>query len=365
MTHDLSANPLGTLPGAGGTRPLWMRFPRLYRTLPYVALAQLPTPLTEAPTLAAELGLRALILKRDDRCGVAYGGNKVRKLELLLADALHHKKRWVATYGGLGSHHCLATSVYALHFGLGSRLFHLHQPVTEHVRRNLRAMAATGAQMTPASSVDAGPTELAAWRDALSPDTYRIPLGGSSPRGAIGFVNAALELAEQTEPPDALVVALGSAGTLVGLQIGLAIAGWRSTRLVGVRVVDARVAAPERIQRLLESTHRELTDAGAEVSLEAVRAQPVEVLHTCFGQGYGEATDAGQEAAHRLQASTGVVLEQTYTAKAFAGLIEWAQGQGAGKGLLFWNTYNGRPIDRWVDARPIDTLEDSYRALIV
>jgi D-cysteine desulfhydrase len=174
------------------------------------------------------------------------------------------------------------------------------------------------------------------------PGTQLIPMGGSSPLGVLGFIDAGLELADQIEQgalpePERLYVALGTGGTAAGLAVGLALAGLR-TRVVGVLVTDRGTLQPNRrlVEWLARRAARLLARAGAEPGRLELRLE----IETGFrGAGYGHPTPACVEAVERAAQEEGLRLETTYTGKALAALI--ARESGGVDPVLFWNTYAG------------------------
>jgi D-cysteine desulfhydrase len=249
------------------------RFPALAGRLPRRALATLPTPVHRLAALGRDAGIAELWVKRDDRTGEPYGGNKVRKLEWLLADAIARGHRTVLTTGALGSNHALATTIYARAVGLRALLC---DSATDHRARPADALLdhAYGATIHAVLLIAAARRRVIGLllRGALGRDRpYLVPTGGSSAVGTLGYVNAGLELAEQVRAgelpePAAIVVPLGSGGTVAGLVAGLALAGL-ATRVIAIRVTDllppsaaflARLATArsERLRRLERSCRR-------------------------------------------------------------------------------------------------------------
>ena len=169
-------------------RPLFDRYPGLRDKLPLIELATLPTPIQAPQQLAREIGVDSLLLKRDDLSAQLYGGNKVRKLEFLLADALAGDYGAVLTYGGAGSNHALATAIYAKQSGLDCHAILAREPATESVAKKLLYHLDLGTQL---ESADTMPAIRAASERILASNgaVYEIPFGGSSWRGAAGFVN--------------------------------------------------------------------------------------------------------------------------------------------------------------------------------
>nr|WP_240901215.1 pyridoxal-phosphate dependent enzyme [Thioalkalivibrio sp. XN279] len=341
---------------------MFARYPRLVDTLPWRALGDWPTPVQQADPGFHGEACAGLWLKRDDRCAEPYGGNKVRKLEFLLGAALEQGCRGVFTFGVAGSNHALATAVYAAALGLEARLLLTPQSNSSFVGRNLRMGRWAGARHVHC------PTEAAARNAARAlelhgpqPAFYRVPGGGSSPLGAVGFVNAGLELAAQVRAgllpaPDAIYVALGTMGTAAGLALGLAAAGLK-TRLVLVRVVRQDIASPERFRALYHGAARLLHRADPRFPLRPLERARIEVRHDFIGPGYARFTAAGMAALGEARAAFDIGLEGTYTGKAFAALLaDLRAGRLAGQHALFWNTYNGQPM-------PAAALALDYRTL--
>lgn len=322
---------------------LFKRFPAL-KDLPYRSIGDFPTPLISVPALAKAAEIEELWIKRDDISANTYGGNKVRKLEFLLADALKTGARRVWTVGAIGSHHVLATSIYAKQAGLSVDVHHFPQPMTEHVRNNCLAVAATGANLR-LGGVFSLVLSVFAKKLHHSKNTYPIPAGGSSAVGALGYVNGALEIARQIqeknlEPFDAVFTAVGSCGTLAGLVVGFRLAEL-PIRLVGVRVVDKVIVNRKSIDRLIRGTVRIIQRYGVDVPTNIDVTYQLE--HGQFGDGYGYATDSGL-AAMALAKDEGITLEQTYTGKTFAGLLSTAKPLGFRR-VIFVDTFNSRTTD--------------------
>lgn len=338
--------------------PIFAAFPALRSAVGYTQLGTLPTPLDSYRGKDAGLRLDTLMLKRDDLSGRAYGGNKVRKLEFLLGDALRAGARGVVTFGVAGSNHALATSIYARASGLESYSMLTRQSNAAYVRRNLLRGLNAGAHLVPCDSEsDAVQAAARVIREAAGQGELivSIPGGGSSPLGCLGFVNAGLELAEQIRQrslpqPDRIYLALGTVGTVAGLLLGLRLAGL-STQVTAVRVVREDIARPERMLGLLQG-------AGQLLGLE--RAPDValpEIRHEFFGPGYARFTPEGVAAMEVARRTLGLKLEGTYTGKAFAALLEDCRnGRLEGKNVLFWNTYNSVPP-------PPEAMTEDYRSL--
>lgn len=315
------------------------------RAFAWRAIADTPTPVDRHQALAAELGARSLWIKRDDISGLKHGGNKLRKLEFLLAEALRRKCRGVLTYGAVGSNHILSTSFYARELGLECIGIVRPQPPTPYVEDTLRHHLLLGTRLEPAESPEAAAAvrarilaEEGAW--------YEIPLGGSSPLGSAGYVCAALELAEQVAAgecpaPDLIYLPCGSSGSTVGLDFGLALAGL-PTRIVAARVVTDQMTSMDRIRTLARELRTLLE--GACPPPAGSPLERVEFRAEFYGDGYAVASEAALEAIELMRDKAGTRLEYTYSGKAAAALIhDGRAGRFKDLDVMFWNTYNSRP----------------------
>jgi 1-aminocyclopropane-1-carboxylate deaminase/D-cysteine desulfhydrase-like pyridoxal-dependent ACC family enzyme len=314
------------------TLPLFRRFPGIAGRIPHLPLTTLPTPVERLA-----IGDAPLWVKRDDRTGEAYGGNKVRKLEFLLGEARHRGAPRLVTAGAAGSHHCLATTVYGREHGFDLTLVLFPQPPTPHVREVLGAVAARGAEIRPVPRMELVPAGLL--RERLRhrrSGCVVIPPGGSSPAGTLGYVSAGLELAEQVEAgempaPDVVHVAAGTLGTAVGIAIGLEMAGLPA-RVHAVRVVGRLVANPRAVRGLVRRTLQRLGEAGDAGAMLA----RIDLSGSHLGPGYGVATPAGAAAIHEA-ARSGLVLDSTYTGKVAAAALGAATTDPE-RVHLYWHT---------------------------
>lgn len=328
-------------------------FPRLEQRLPHVPLGTFPTPVHKLLNLSKILGLDNLYIKRDDLSGTVYGGNKVRKLEFLLGEALQAKAKEVMTVGFAGSNHALATAIYAQKVGLRSTSLLMPQLNAGYVRRNLLASYAYHARLCYYKSL--GHLCLGVIgqqvRGIIKNRTLTrfIPAGGSSPVGLVGYVNAAFELraqivAGEVPEPDLIYVPLGSMGTASGLILGLKAAGLK-TRVIPVRVIEERMACPKRMVRLIRQTAKLLSKADPSFPQVTIPEADLSIRNDCLGEGYACFTEKAVKACHLVKAEEGILLNGTYSAKAFSALLDdAAQGSLKGKTVLYWNTYNSRGL---------------------
>jgi D-cysteine desulfhydrase len=309
--------------------------------LPSAPLGRFPTPV-ERLALEAPPGVE-LWIKREDKAGELYGGNKVRKLELLLGDALARKKDRVVTFGALGSHHALATTIYARHLGLEAVLVLYPQPIDPHVLDDLLLDHVFGADIRDARHFTTAPAVALAAVAQAPRRTVLVPPGGSSSLGTVGHIEGALELAAQIKAgelpePDVLVVAFGTGGTAAGLSLGLALAGLK-TRVLAVRVVEPIVTTRSLLTSLVRGARGVLVRRGADPARIPKRPLArLEIDGSELGRGYGHPTPRAKAAKIAFEAA-GIALETTYTGKAAAAFLRLAR-KGEAKRLLFWHTFS-------------------------
>ncbi len=317
---------------------LHQRFPPLVESLPHLELSKRPTPVREL----AGLGIW---VKEDGAFGAGgWGGNKVRKLEWLIPDARRRGRRSILTFGGLGTNWGLATALYAREHGIETALALVDQPVDDHVTAQLARLEASGARIyrtrTKARTVAMLPWLLARNARGGRPP-YLLPAGGSSPVGALGYVEAALEIAAQVEdgalPEPAHVVApVGTGGTVAGLALGLQLAGLR-TRVVGVVVNDQLRLDPPVVARLARRTAKLLERRGARLGQLQLEPGMLDLTRDQIGAGYGHPTEAARRAA-ALAAEERLALDPVYAAKAVAGLLTLRAEGRLGGPVLFVHT---------------------------
>ena len=305
-------------------------------------LGHYPTPLSRLDTLSTKRA--ELWLKNDGLTNPDYGGNKVRKLERLLASAEERGARRVVTFGAAGSHHVYATTLFARARGLDVAAFIAPQARTSHAENMLRATAATDAELI---AVPFSVSALSGIRRAWRPGDFVIPPGGSTADGVWGYVEAVRELAEQLgdgaagAEPDIIVAPLGSGGTVAGIAAGVLREGLDS-HVIGVPVAKMRGGAkPLALALAARATVR---DRGAPELRRLSRL--LSVAPEFVGGGYGKPTAEGQEAL-QIAAGVGLALDPTYTAKAFAkalALVREATSSAAASGrekplkVLYWHT---------------------------
>ena len=339
------------------TLPLFERFPGT-AALPVAGIANLPTPLEPLSVETIAPVADGLWVKRDDLTNPVYGGNKVRKLDLLLGTALDEGRRTVITFGAYGSNHALATAVHARALGIEPHVILSPQSPTAYARATLLAHAGLGTHlhlvdgwegMREAVRVK---QELTA-RDDIEP--FIIPMGGTNALGATGYVNAALEVGERF---GSVYVAAGTLGTAVGLAIGFAAAG-AATRVIAVRVTPPDIASEEIARSLTGQTVAFLNGLDQSFPDLGFGDLHLELRHEFYEPGYAVPTP-DSEAAVAAASGVGLSLETTYTGKAMEALGFDARRGGLPDGeVLFWDTYHSgpKPAPGPVDALPVRLQE--------
>jgi D-cysteine desulfhydrase len=299
--------------------PLQLRFPSL--DLPRLPFAAQPSPVVE---------LGGLLVFDDRAHGTVWGGNKPRKLAWLLADALASGRQTLVTAGGLATHHGLATALYGAEHGLATTLLLVDQPLDDHARETYARIRASGARLVHAH----GPRRallLAPWVLATARRPYLIPVGGSSPLGVLGAVEAGLEMADALAGREVsrVVVAYGSGGSAAGAALGLRLAGLE-VPVTAVLVNDQTRTGVRRLAALADKALGLLRAHGADVGDVQVDPGWWELRTEWLGAGYGHRTAAGDAAMERLPG-----LEPVYTAKAAAAALTLPGP------VLLWHTQSG------------------------
>jgi D-cysteine desulfhydrase len=290
-----------------------------------------PTPVEEMSRLRAELGARPnLLVKRDDAISFGFGGNKVRKLEYVLAQAKAYDADTVVTVGGLQSNHARATAAAAAKLGLRCVLI-INGAKPERPTANALLDRLLGAEIEYIPSrnerADASERVLTRLRDAGCRPFF-LPLGASTPTGAFGFVTAIGELVGQGVVPDVIVHACSSGGTQAGLVAGVALYGI-NTRVIGVSADDPADAISSTVRRIIRGIE----------GLEAFDGE-IEVDDTRVGDGYGIPTAASREAQELAARTEALFVDHTYTAKAFGAMLAYLrEGRfDTDETVLFWHT---------------------------
>ena len=334
------------------TLPLFSRFPRLREHVPWMPLAIVPTPVARLSRLGEAWGLPELWIKRDDLCGSPIGGNKIRKLEFLLAD-VKSQGRDILAYGPVGSHWALATAWYGRQLGLNVDLVLFRDPAAPEHDPEHAWVLKIARSVSMCGSVYAVPFQgLPRLFKPKKSRPYLMPAGGASVRSTLGYVNAALELAEQVQRgempiPDFVVCALGTGGTAAGLLAGLELSGL-PTRVLAIRITDPRVANGFLTRRLAKKCLRLLDrKGGGSQPVPSLDASRLVIDKHGTGTRYGAPSPAGEEAAHAMMELEGLPLDDSYTAKAVAAIRRLTPEMSLSAArVLYWHTYHSQDLDK-------------------
>jgi D-cysteine desulfhydrase len=291
---------------------------------PRIALAQLPTPLVDAPHLARSLGVDRLLVKRDDLTGLEVSGNKIRKLEYVIADALAQGCDTLVTHGGYQSNHCRATAAAGARLGLRVRMFLRSPSDKPALDGNLLLDHLFGADISYHAPDDYNRDRKETVERIMNQERaagrkpYFFPVGASVPLGCWGYVRCMHELSTQCDPKKKLdvFVPLSSSGTLAGCVLGKALFGLNEWRVVGVPVSDSLEFFRPDVRQLIDG-------AIEQFQLDATASDtPVELLAGYIGEGYAIPYPEAMETLKLVARTTGLLLDPTYTAKGMHGLVD-------------------------------------------
>ena len=279
--------------------------------------AHLPTPVEALPRLSEALGGPRLLIKRDDQTGLAFGGNKTRKLEFLIAEARDQGAKTLVSGGALQSNHCRQTAAAAARFGFRCILV-LTGEKAKQPSANLLLDKLFGAEIVHVAERKD--------RDRILQETfnqaaekrmrpYLVPYGGSSPTGALGYAFAMKELMEQDLQADWIVFATSSGGTHAGLLLGQRVFGYKG-KVLGISVDESENWLKEHVSDLASLTSEKLG--------ERIEFTPGEVLADAShcSAGYGVLTEPEREAIRLFATCEGLLLDPVYTGRAAAGMID-------------------------------------------
>jgi L-cysteate sulfo-lyase len=323
---------------------------------PRVSLAHLPTPLEHLPRLSEHLGGPDIYVKRDDCTGLASGGNKTRKLEYSMGEALQQGADTIVTVGAVQSNHVRQTAAAACKLGLKCEVLLEHRVAepseTYSNSGNVfldRIFGANLREYPGGTDFDAAMAEVTDEVRNGGGTPYVVPGGASNPVGALGYVGCGIELLEQFEEQnlhiDHLVTATGSAGTHAGLAVGLRGSG-SDLRILGIGVNAPQDVQEERVFNLAVEIADMVGEPGC-VSRE-------DIIADCnyIGPGYGEHTDSMNEAILMLARYEGLLFDPVYSGKALAGMIDHVR-QGRfekGQKIVFLHTGGSAGLFAYADS---------------
>ena len=310
----------------------------LLEGLPSIALAAYPTPVEPMTRLRAAIGQGPrLLVKRDDAISFGFGGNKVRKAEMVAAEARAAGADTIITVGGVQSNHCRVTAAMAAKLGLGAEIV-VNGERPETLTANALLDHLYGARVHFVATREERMPAMKAVAERLRGEGHRpleVPLGASTPRAAVAFARAVGELADQVAAPDYIVHSSSSGGTQAGLVAGCALLGLH-TRVIGI-------SADEPAGELAETVRGIVAGIGTLLGMDGERLRAdclVEVDDRFIGDGYGIPSAQSIEAQELAARTEALVVDHTYTAKALAGLLGLVR-EGRFKPtdtVLFWHT---------------------------
>lgn len=361
-------------PSIVDSNPLFEVFPLLSKTIPYISLGTFPTPIQKLNNLRQELSIPNLYIKRDDLSGKIsqdgsrlFGGNKVRKLEFLLGEALEHNAKTVITFGCIASNHAVATAAYAQHLGLKTIIMVKPQPNSSIVRKNLLLMQHYGAdihfcpdgKMREKQTID----QFIEYKQRDGNFPYFIPTGGSMPVGIIGFVNAVFELREQIQAgqipePDRIYIPAGSWGSSVGLLLGIKAVHLKTkVMIIAIEPEENLEKHKEILFDLFNKTNKYLHSCDNTFPLFELTEKDFAINHAFTGNKYGQFTQEGYTAIKVFQEQENINLDGTYTAKAVAAMLDDLKNlENKNQVILYWHTYCGDSFESILSNQNYHTL---------
>lgn len=307
--------------------------------IPCLHFAHLPTPIEELPRLSEFLGGPRLLIKRDDQTGLAFGGNKTRKLEFLVAEAQEQGARTLISGGAMQSNHCRQTAAAAARFGFECTLV-LTGDLPEKPSANLLLDELFGARIVAVPDRKDRDRILQETFDSAVAEgrkPYLVPYGGSSRTGALGYAFAMEELMKQNVSADWIVFGTSSGGTHAGLVLGQRVFGFKG-KVLGISIDEPEEWLKDHVSQLASDASERLG--------ERIQFTPADVLANAdyCGAGYGVLTDAEREAVKLFAKYEGLLLDPVYTGRAAAGMIDLIRKGFFKKDetVLFWHT-GGQP----------------------
>ncbi len=306
---------------------------------PKISLGFFPTPLAELPRLSHALGGPAIFMKRDDQTGLAMGGNKTRKLEYLLGDAIAKGCDAIITAGAAQSNHCRQTAAAAAKLGLDCHLV-LGGEEPGSPNGNLLLDKLFGCHIHWAGEHRKGEDIPRIERQLLDAGKlpYLVPYGGSNELGALGFTQAVRELEEQRKgtPFTHIVFASSSGGTQAGLMLGKQMLG-KSYRVVGIKIDKEDTTEPPFESHVLNLANRTARLVGLN---HTFTSEDLILKANYLGGGYGVIGELEREAIALTAHTEGILLDPVYTGRAMGGLINMVRSGELAKEdrVLFWHT---------------------------
>lgn len=320
-------------------------YPQIEKKLPYIEIGNFPTPVKRLNNLNQISETCRLYCKCDDVSGSLYGGNKIRKLEFVFAEAKKARATRLITSGMVGSNHALATAIYGKKFGFNVTLMLFGEQKGDHVINNLIADYSTGADICYDETFEEHEQSIKEkflyYSEKEGSEPFIIPAGGTSFTGVAGYMNAAFELKAQIEKgeldePDAIFVPFGTMGTAAGLIIGMKLVGLKS-KIYPVQVVPNFISDEIKFRKLINSSVFYFHDLDASFPDCRFSDEDYIIDKNQLGGGYGVSSESAEKAIRLFFDSENIKLDSVYSGKAAAGFIQYVK-TNKNKNVLFWNT---------------------------
>ncbi len=343
--------------------PILKKYPGIEDDYPLLPLGNYPTPVQRMTRLGRHINHSDLWIKRDDYTSEIYSGNKVRKFEFILGYAKKLGREKLISWGSIGSNQILASVIHSrgMHFKVDAVMF--KQPVTECVLRNLFVDFNSGANLFYAGGYIRFAVKLLAVyiKNVLKKTKpFLVPYLFASIPSVLAYVNAMFELKIQIEngecpEPDFIFVPLGTGGTFCGIELGARIAGLKS-KIIGTRITERIVCNEYIMAFIINRTLRYMRKKFNDINIKSYKADKIYIDHNQAGNGYGESTDKCIAAINQMRETEGLELDQTYTGKAIASVIEFAEKtENKNASILYWHTFNS--VDLKEKAGPIENYK--------
>lgn len=314
------------------------------------SIASTPTPVQQLATLGKQLAVEQLLVKRDDLTGLAFGGNKTRKLEFLLAEAAAAGAKMLITAGAIQSNHCRQTAAAAASQGLDCQLVLTGQPSDKEGGNYLldNLLGAEIIFISDRKDRDRVLQEAFSTAQQQGRQPFLLPYGGSSPTGALAYAHALGELLTQLQHhPDCIVLASSSGGTQAGLVLGARIFGYRG-RIVGISIDESSQQLQSKVASLANKASQLL---GQDWKFAP---QEIEVDDSYCQAGYGVLTTLEQDAMQVFARQEGLLVDPVYTGRAAGGLLDLSRRKEIAGQLLFWHT--GGQVALFAERYNVDTI---------
>lgn len=328
-------------------------------------LGEFPTSVQKLEAFGEAEGFPQLYMKRDDQSSRLYGGNKLRKLEFVLADAKRRGRKVLITTGGVGSNQVLASGIYGKQAGFKVVGAVMDQPNANYVRRNLLLDLHYVVDLHYAPSMFIlyfAVTYQLLKHFLIGNKPYFVPPGASSQLGNMGFVNAIFELKQQVDEevipePDYIIAPAGTMGTVAGLEAGCRLTGMKS-KVIAVRVA---MYSMKRLVSMINQLCDFMRKADPSIPEFRVSSDDVVLLEDYLGDSYAAFTELGVRMVRQMKELEGISLDTTYTGKALGGGLDWLKKQGRrDRVALFWNTYNSVDLTHLIQQVDYHRLPRSF-----